>query len=35
MFKNRKRLEKMMYVLAIIMVAAMLLITLGPSVFGQ
>lgn len=33
MFQNRKLINKVMYVLAIIIVATMVLLTIGPSVF--
>ncbi len=34
MFKNRRNVNRIMYILAIIMVLAMLAITLGPSIVG-
>jgi pilus assembly protein TadC len=33
MFRNRKILDKIVYVFAIIMILAMVFITIGPSVF--
>jgi hypothetical protein len=35
MFKNRKTLHQIMYVLAIIMILAMLAITIGPGLFNN